>query len=64
MATAHDNAGVRVGEATTVHERLMTMATALQITVNGRRHRVEGAPETPLRYVLGNELRLGGPKFA
>ena len=39
------------------------MATPLQITVNGRRHRVEAAPDTPLLYVLRNELRLGGPKF-
>jgi nicotinate dehydrogenase subunit A len=35
----------------------------LQITVNGRRHRVEATPDTPLLYVLRNELRLNGPKF-
>ena len=28
------------------------MATTLRITVNGRRHRVEAEPDTPLLYVL------------
>src|SRR2546425_10093840 len=39
------------------------MADALEITVNGQRHRVTAAPDTPLLYVLRNELRLNGPKF-
>ncbi len=39
------------------------MASQLQITVNGKRHRVEAAPDTPLLYVLRNELNLNGPKF-
>lgn len=38
-------------------------ATALEIQVNGRRHRVQASPETPLLYVLRNELALNGPKF-
>ena len=33
------------------------------ITVNGRRHRVQAAPDTPLLYVLRNELGLYGPRF-
>ena len=33
------------------------------ITVNGRRHKVAAAPDTPLLYVLRNELELNGPKF-
>ena len=33
------------------------------ITVNGRRHEVQAAPDTPLLYVLRNELELNGPKF-
>ena len=33
------------------------------ITVNGRRHEVKAAPDTPLLYVLRNELELNGPKF-
>lgn len=40
-----------------------TKAKDLEITVNGKRHRVEAAPETPLLYVLRNELNLNGPKF-
>jgi nicotinate dehydrogenase subunit A len=39
------------------------MATRLQITVNGRRHRVQATRDTPLLYVLRNELRLYGPRF-
>ena len=39
------------------------MAGPLQITVNGRRHDVAAAPETPLLYVLRNELELNGPQF-
>ena len=33
------------------------------ITVNGKTHVVQAAPDTPLLYVLRNELELGGPKF-
>src|ERR1700760_787364 len=35
----------------------------LAISVNGRRHGVEAPPDTPLLYVLRNELRLHGPRF-
>jgi aerobic-type carbon monoxide dehydrogenase small subunit (CoxS/CutS family) len=45
------------------HDTAVTTPTPLHITVNGRRHRVEAEPATPLLYVLRNELRLGGPKF-
>lgn len=38
------------------------MAT-LAIVVNGRRHRVRATAETPLLYVLRNELELTGPRF-
>jgi nicotinate dehydrogenase subunit A len=31
--------------------------------VNGRQHEVAAAPDTPLLYVLRNELELNGPKF-
>jgi nicotinate dehydrogenase subunit A len=34
-----------------------------EIEVNGARHRVECAPDTPLLYVLRNELRLPGTRF-
>jgi nicotinate dehydrogenase subunit A len=36
---------------------------AIAITVNGRQHRVEAAPDTPLLYVLRNELHLYAAKF-
>jgi len=39
------------------------MPNELSITVNGIGHRVSAAPETPLLYVLRNELRLTGPRF-
>jgi aerobic-type carbon monoxide dehydrogenase small subunit (CoxS/CutS family) len=39
------------------------MAKALEILVNGKRHRVAATPETPLLYVLRNELDLHGPRF-
>ncbi len=39
------------------------MADALEITVNGKRHRVTAAADTPLLYVLREELALNGPKF-
>lgn len=42
---------------------MQNRATALEIQVNGRRHRVQASPETPLLYVLRNELTLNGPKF-
>ena len=35
----------------------------MDITVNGRRHRVEAEPDVPLLYVLRNELGLNGPRF-
>jgi aerobic-type carbon monoxide dehydrogenase small subunit (CoxS/CutS family) len=33
------------------------------IIVNGRPHVVTSSPDTPLLYVLRNELQLNGPKF-
>jgi len=35
----------------------------MKITVNGKEHEVAAAPDTPLLYVLRNELELNGPKF-
>jgi nicotinate dehydrogenase subunit A len=34
-----------------------------RITVNGELNRVDAAPDTPLLYVLRNDLGLSGPKF-
>ncbi len=39
------------------------MATDCIITVNGATHRVGASSETPLLYVLRNELALNGPQF-
>ena len=36
---------------------------ALVITVNGTKHTVHSSPDTPLLYVLRNELGLQGPHF-
>ena len=35
----------------------------LAIRVNGKRHAVEATRDTPLLYVLRNELKLRGPRF-
>ncbi len=39
------------------------MASELIIAVNGKQHRVEATPDTPLLYVLRNELGLNSPQF-
>src|SRR6185503_20747779 len=35
----------------------------MQIKVNDKMRTVPGAPDTPLLYVLSNELQLHGPRF-
>jgi aerobic-type carbon monoxide dehydrogenase small subunit (CoxS/CutS family) len=39
------------------------MAEELKIKVNGRMQAVSASPDTPLLYVLTNELQLRGPRF-
>jgi len=39
------------------------MADAVELTVNGARHRVRAQDDTPLLYVLRNDLELNGAKF-
>ena len=39
------------------------MSDEIVLTVNGKPHTVQSEPETPLLYVLRNELGLTGPKF-
>ena len=39
------------------------MADATRITVNGAAYEAQAAPDTPLLYVLRNELGLNGPRF-
>lgn len=40
----------------------MTQKT-IRLTVNGRIHDVDAAPDTALLYVLRNDLSLNGPKY-
>jgi nicotinate dehydrogenase subunit A len=37
--------------------------TPIRLTVNGSIHEITAAPETPLLYVLRNDLALNGPKY-
>lgn len=39
------------------------MKTIIKLNVNGKEHTVETAPDTPLLYILRNQLNLNGPKF-
>jgi aerobic-type carbon monoxide dehydrogenase small subunit (CoxS/CutS family) len=39
------------------------MANDLRLNVNGRTYPVDASPDTPLLYVLSNELSLRGPRF-
>ncbi len=39
------------------------MKAAIKLNVNGKEHTVESASDTPLLYVLRNQLELNGPKF-
>ncbi len=39
------------------------MPDDLIINVNGKHHAVQAAPDTPLLYVLRNELGLNGPQY-
>jgi nicotinate dehydrogenase subunit A len=39
------------------------MAGKLTITVNGKQHEATATADTPLLYVLRNELQLHGPRF-
>lgn len=40
----------------------MTQSTT-RLTVNGATHAIAAAPDTPLLYVLRNDLALNGPKY-
>jgi aerobic-type carbon monoxide dehydrogenase small subunit (CoxS/CutS family) len=39
------------------------MASSITFSVNGKAHTVSVVPETPLLYVLRNDLELNGAKF-
>ena len=42
---------------------MSTTQTTIRLTVNGRVHDIDAAPDTALLYVLRNDLELNGPKF-
>ena len=52
-----------VGSAIGLVEGAGLLARGLRITVNGRDHRVQADPATPLLYVLRNEVGLQGVRF-
>tara|TARA_B100001057_G_scaffold340252_1_gene341024 strand:- start:428 stop:898 length:471 start_codon:yes stop_codon:yes gene_type:complete len=39
------------------------LANKYSLTVNGQKHEIESDPDTPLLYVLRNDLKLKGTKF-
>ena len=39
------------------------MANKYSLTVNGQKHEIESDPDTPLLYILRNDLKLKGTKF-
>ncbi len=39
------------------------MADAIELSINGKTHRLRVSPDTPLLYVLRNDLELNGAKF-
>jgi nicotinate dehydrogenase subunit A len=41
----------------------MTMPSTVTLRVNGKTHAVTAEPDTPLLYVLRNDLELNGAKF-
>src|SRR5256885_16643026 len=41
----------------------MLMNATIVLHVNGQEHLVTAAPDTPLLYVLRNDLHLNGPQF-
>src|SRR5579864_6539944 len=51
--SCYDPVNVRSGES----------AMAIELTVNGKKSTVPAAPDTPLLYVLRNDLALNGAKF-
>jgi nicotinate dehydrogenase subunit A len=49
--------------ARTVEKTLSETEKTIKLTVNGEEHSVVTAPDTPLLYVLRDDLNLNGPKF-
>src|SRR5437899_7391077 len=49
--------------ARTAQKTLTESEKTMQLTVNGSEHPVVATPDTPLLYVLRDNLNLNGPKF-
>jgi nicotinate dehydrogenase subunit A len=43
--------------------KMTTTEQTIRLHVNGNSHEVEAAPDTPLLYILRNDLELNGPKY-
>ncbi|HEY9151289.1 MAG TPA: (2Fe-2S)-binding protein, partial [Anaerolineales bacterium] len=54
---------VRLASFTNLTGEEVCMSDEIVLIVNGKLHTVQAAPDTPLLYVLRNELRLMGPHF-
>jgi aerobic-type carbon monoxide dehydrogenase small subunit (CoxS/CutS family) len=63
IAPVHYASFASLGGTPRAQEETHRMAKRLNIKVNGRARSVAAAPDTPLLYVLKNELHLGGPRF-
>jgi nicotinate dehydrogenase subunit A len=52
-----------LGPASGQRAALAPPAAPLRLTVNGTTHTIRSGPDTPLLYVLRDELQLQGPRF-
>jgi nicotinate dehydrogenase subunit A len=52
-----------LGRASGQTVALAQAAPPLRLTVNGTAHTIRSSPDTPLLYVLRDELQLQGPRF-
>lgn len=65
-ATVVVGGGANAGEAlasTTKKTPAKPASKGITITVNGKQHTSQAAPDTPLLYILRDEMYLRGPKF-
>src|SRR5207249_1428884 len=58
-----DPAELRAYDAAEIRERGGKIMSAVILTVNGNPHSIDVDPDTPLLYVLADDLQLNGPKF-
>jgi len=63
LARLYTNVILIRGLALTLQREHEGRTRAMRLTVNGRNHDVDAAPDTALLYVLRNDLELNGPKY-